>query len=67
MGTNCARRVADLFLICYESYFMKSHTKEKRNGMIDAFNSTSILREINLAFSDKAGCLSDLLTEWEII
>ena len=26
-----------------------------------------ILREINLAISDKAGCLSDLLTEWEII
>ena len=26
-----------------------------------------ILREINLAISDKAGCISDLLTEWEII
>ena len=26
-----------------------------------------ILEEINLAISDKAGCLSDLLTEWEII
>ena len=27
----------------------------------------NILREINLAISDKAGCISDLLTEWEII
>ena len=26
-----------------------------------------ILREINLAISDKAGCISDLLTEWKII
>ena len=26
-----------------------------------------ILREINLAIFDKAGCLSDLLTQWEII
>ena len=25
------------------------------------------LREINLAISDKARCVSDLLTEWEII
>ena len=30
-------------------------------------NSIHILREINLAISDKAGCISDLLTEWEII
>ena len=40
MGTNCAF-VADLFLFCYERDFMKSLTKEKRNDMIDAFNSTS--------------------------
>ena len=26
-----------------------------------------ILREINLAISDKAGCISDLIIEWEII
>ena len=26
-----------------------------------------ILREINIVISDKAGCLSDLLTVWEII
>ena len=27
----------------------------------------TILREINLAISNKAGCISDLLTEWKII
>ena len=41
MGTNCAPLVADLFLICYERDDMKSFTKEKRNDMIDDFNSTS--------------------------
>ena len=41
MGTNCAPLVADLFLFCYESDFMKSLTKEKRYDLIDAFNSTS--------------------------
>ena len=28
---------------------------------------TFILREINLAISDRAGCISDSLIEWEII
>ena len=32
--------VADLFLFCYESVFMKSLTKEKRFNLIDDFNST---------------------------
>ena len=41
MGTNCAPLVADLFLFCNERDFMKSLTKEKRYGLIDAFNSTS--------------------------
>ena len=40
MGTNCGPLVADLFLFCYERDFMKSPTKEKRYGLIDAFNST---------------------------
>ena len=40
MGTNCDPLVADLFLFCYKRDFMKSLTKEKRYGMIDAFNST---------------------------
>ena len=42
MGTNCVPLVADLFLFCYESNFMKSLAKEKRYDMIDAFNSTSV-------------------------
>ena len=33
--------VADLFLFCRERDFTKSHTKEKRYDMIDAFNSNS--------------------------
>ena len=33
--------VADLFLFCYERNFMKSLSTDKRNDMIDAFNSTS--------------------------
>ena len=41
MGTNCAPLVADLFLFCYERDFMESLTREKRYGMIDAFNSAS--------------------------
>ena len=42
MGTNCVPLLADLFLFCYERYFMKSLTKETRYDLIDAFNSTSI-------------------------
>ena len=43
--------------------------KDQANTYIQSFYSrpNNILREINLAISDKAGCLSDLLTEWEII
>ena len=41
MGTNCVPLVADLFLFCYGRDFLKSLTKEKRYGMIDAFTSTS--------------------------
>ena len=38
MGTNCAPRVADLFLFCY---FMTSLPKENQTDIIEAFNSTS--------------------------
>ena len=41
------------------------HSNERR-GYVKV-NEGNILREINLAISDKAGCLSDLLIEWEII
>ena len=30
MGTNCASRVADLFIFCYERDFMKSLSQKKR-------------------------------------
>ena len=42
MGTNCAPRVADLFLFCYERDFMKSLSRENQADIIEAFNSTSI-------------------------
>ena len=40
MGTNCAPLVADLFLFCYERYFMKI-SRENQADIIEAFNSTS--------------------------
>ena len=41
MGTNCAPLVADLFLFCYESYFMLSLSDDKQADVIDAINTTS--------------------------
>ena len=41
MGTNCAPLVADLFLFCYESYFMKDLSSDNQADVIKAFNSTS--------------------------
>ena len=41
MGTNCAPLVADLFLFCYESNFMKPVSRENQAHIIVAFNSTS--------------------------
>ena len=41
MGTNCAHLVADLFLFCYERYFMKSLSPENQADIIEAFNSIS--------------------------
>ena len=41
MGTNCAPLVADLFLFCYERYFMLSLSDNNQAGIIEAFNSTS--------------------------
>ena len=34
MGTNCAPLVADLFLFCYERYFMMSLSDDKHAGVI---------------------------------
>ena len=41
MDTNCAPLVADLFLFCYERYFMKSVSPENQADIIEAFNSIS--------------------------
>ena len=41
MGTNFAPFVADLFLFCYERYFMKSLSPENQADITEAFNSTS--------------------------
>ena len=41
MGTNCAPLVADLFLFCYERYFMLSLSEDNQSDVIEAFNSTS--------------------------
>ena len=40
MGTNCAPLVVDLFLFCYERYFMMSLSHDKHADVIDAFNTT---------------------------
>ena len=45
MGTNCAPLVADLFLFCYETNFMKSLSRENQADIIEAFNSTSRYRD----------------------
>ena len=42
MGTNCAPLVADLFLFCYERYFMKKNLSSGNQAdVIKAFNLTS--------------------------
>ena len=40
MGTNFASLVADMFLICYERYFMLSHSDNNHAYVVEAFNST---------------------------
>ena len=41
MSTNCAPLGADLFLFCYERYFMLSLSDNNQTDIIEAFNSTS--------------------------
>ena len=36
-------------------------------GLLSGHLLGNILRELNLAIFEKAGCISDLLIEWEII
>ena len=42
MGTNCASLIADLFLFCYERYFMLSLSPDSQCDIVKAFNNTSI-------------------------
>ena len=39
-GTDCAPLIADLFLFCYEIYFMANLSYKKEAEIIQAFNST---------------------------
>ena len=41
MSTNCAPLGADLFLFCYERYFMLPLSDNNQTDIIEAFNSTS--------------------------
>ena len=41
LGTNCAPLVADLFLFCYEKYFMMSLSDDTQADIIEDLNSTS--------------------------
>ena len=52
--------------------FLKPHFEEiaqsaANKAIAGMTKEVYILREINLTICDKAGCISDLLTEWEII
>ena len=40
-GTNYTPLVADLFLSCYERYFMISHSDDTQADIIETFNSNS--------------------------
>ena len=41
LGTNCAPRIADLFLYCYKKDFMSNLHKSKKFDLVDKFNDTS--------------------------
>ena len=41
MGTNCAPRVANFYLFCYERDFMTSLSDDNQADIIEAFNPTS--------------------------
>ena len=47
MGTNCAPLVADLFLFCYERDFMLSLSDINQTNIIEAFNSTYNLLNVD--------------------
>ena len=56
MYNNCVPLDADLFLFCYEKYFMMSFSNDKQADIIDALNTTSRnldgILNINYVYSD---------------
>ena len=56
-----------MLLICDTKINNKIINKLTSTIDINLIQARDILREINLAISDKVGCISDLLTELEII
>ena len=52
MGTNCAPRVADLFLYCYERDLTSNLQKSKRFDLIDKFNDISRYLDDIFAFDN---------------
>ena len=52
MGTNGAPLVANLFLFCYEKYFMKSLSEDNQADIIEASNSISIYLDDLLAIDN---------------
>ena len=56
MYNNCVPLNANLFLFCYEKYFMMSFSNDKQADIIDALNTASRnldgILNINYVYSD---------------
>ena len=52
MGTYCAPLVADLFLFCYERYFMMSLSDDQQTDVMDSFNTTSRYLDDSLSINN---------------
>ena len=52
MGTYCAPLVADLFLFCYERYFMMSLSDDQQADVMDSFNTTSRYLDDSLSINN---------------
>ena len=56
MYNNCVPLDSNLFLFCYEKYFMMSFSNDKQADIIDALNTTSRnldgILNINYVYSD---------------
>ena len=61
MGTNCAPLVAELFLLCYERYFMMYLSNDKQADVIGAFNTTSRYLDNNLYINNV--CFDNMVSQ----